>query len=43
MADGVGANSTGKPVLYLPTPDPTMIDITADPHCRWFEMPAHPV
>lgn len=30
VADGVGANSTGLPVLYLPTPDPTAADIEAD-------------
>lgn len=33
MADGVGTNSTGRPVLYLPTPDPTSVDIAADAHC----------
>lgn len=32
VADGVGKNSTGLPVFYLPTPDPTSIDITADSH-----------
>ena len=32
IADGVGANSTGVPVLYLPTPDPTAIDVDANPH-----------
>jgi hypothetical protein len=33
VADGTGANSTGKPVMYLPTPDPTSVDIAANPHC----------
>lgn len=32
VADGIGANSTGLPVLYLPTPDPTAVDIHADAH-----------
>jgi len=32
VADGVGANSSGLPVLYLPTPDPTAIDVRADPN-----------
>ena len=32
VADGVGANSTGLPVLYLPTPDPTALDVAADSH-----------
>lgn len=31
VADGVGANSTGLPFLYVPTPDPTSIDIKANP------------
>eukprot|EP00746_Dinoflagellata_sp_MGD_P019683 gnl/MRDRNA2_/MRDRNA2_145766_c0_seq1.p1 gnl/MRDRNA2_/MRDRNA2_145766_c0~~gnl/MRDRNA2_/MRDRNA2_145766_c0_seq1.p1 ORF type:complete len:300 (+),score=37.77 gnl/MRDRNA2_/MRDRNA2_145766_c0_seq1:50-901(+) len=31
IADGVGENSTGLPVLYLPTPDPTAIDIRSNP------------
>ena len=33
MADGTGKNSTGLPVMYLPTPDPTSVDIAADAHC----------
>ena len=33
MADGTGQNSTGLPVMYLPTPDPSSIDIAADAHC----------
>ena len=32
IADGEGVNSTGLPYLYLPTPDPTAVDIRADPH-----------
>ena len=32
VADGVDANSTGLPVLYLPTPDPSSIDVAANPH-----------
>ena len=32
VADGVGRNSTGLPVLYLPTPDPTTVDVGANPH-----------
>ena len=32
IADGTGSNSTGLPVLYLPTPDPTAIDINANAH-----------
>ena len=32
IADGVGANSTGLPFLYLPTPDPTAVDIRANAH-----------
>ena len=28
---GLGANSTGKPVLYLPFPDPSYRDIEAEP------------
>jgi hypothetical protein len=32
VADGVGANSTGLPYLYLPTPDPTALDLAADDH-----------
>jgi len=31
VADGLGANSTGKPVLYLPFPDPSYRDIEAEP------------
>jgi len=31
IADGVGKNSTGLPVFYLPTPDPTAVDIRANP------------
>jgi hypothetical protein len=27
VADGVGKNSTGVPVLYIPTPDPTAVDL----------------
>ena len=30
IADGMKANSTGLPVLYLPTPDPTAKDVAAD-------------
>ena len=30
VADGVGANSTGLPYLYLPTPDPSAVDLRAD-------------
>ena len=33
MADGTGKTSTGLPVMYLPTPDPTSVDIAADAHC----------
>lgn len=33
IADGVGPNSTGLPVLYVPTPDPTAVDLRANPHC----------
>ena len=29
-ADGVGKNSTGLPFLYIPTPDPTAIDVQQD-------------
>ena len=32
IADGVDQNSTGLPVFYLPTPDPTSIDVAADSH-----------
>lgn len=32
VADGVGKNSTGVPVLYVPTPDPTAIDLGKDNH-----------
>ena len=32
VADGVGANSSGLPYLYLPTPDPTAVDLAADSH-----------
>ena len=32
IADGVGADSTGLPYFYLPTPDPTAVDVKADPH-----------
>lgn len=32
MADGVGSHSTGVPVLYIPTPDPTAVDVKANPH-----------
>ena len=32
VADGVGSNSTGLPALYVPTPDPTHIDLNANPH-----------
>ena len=32
VADGVGANSTGLPYFYLPTPDPTAVDIRANSH-----------
>lgn len=31
IADGVGANSTGLPFFYLPTPDPSAVDIRRDP------------
>lgn len=30
VADGVGSNSSGLPFLYLPTPDPTAVDIRAN-------------
>lgn len=33
LADGVEHNSTGLPVLYLPTPDPTFTDVSNDPSC----------
>ena len=29
-ADGVGRNSTGLPFLYIPTPDPSAIDVQHD-------------
>jgi hypothetical protein len=32
VADGLGKNSTGVPVLYIPTPDPTSIDLAKDNH-----------
>ena len=32
IADGIGTNSTGLPVFYLPTPDPTSIDIASNSH-----------
>jgi hypothetical protein len=32
VADGVGPNSTGLPFLYLPTPDPTAVDLGANNH-----------
>ena len=31
LADGVGKNSSGLPCLYLPTPDPTAVDVSKDP------------
>jgi hypothetical protein len=31
IADGVGENSTGLPFFYLPTPDPSAVDIRSDP------------
>lgn len=31
IADGVGENSTGLPFFYLPTPDPSAVDIREDP------------
>ena len=33
VADGMLTNSTGLPVLYVPTPDPTAKDLAADPSC----------
>ncbi|CAK9070980.1 unnamed protein product [Durusdinium trenchii] len=30
VADGVGTNSTGLPMLYVPTPDPSSADLAAD-------------
>jgi len=30
LADGLGKNSTGLPMLYLPTPDPSSVDVHAD-------------
>jgi hypothetical protein len=33
LADGVENNSTGLPVLYLPSPDPTSEDISHNPSC----------
>jgi hypothetical protein len=32
IADGVGTASTGLPYFYLPSPDPTAIDVKADAH-----------
>ena len=32
VADGLGANSTGLPYLYLPTPDPSAVDVRANPN-----------
>ena len=33
VADGMLTNSTGLPILYVPTPDPTAKDLAADPSC----------
>jgi len=32
VADGLGKNSTGLPYFYLPTPDPTTLDLRANNH-----------
>jgi hypothetical protein len=32
VADGIGINSTGLPYFYVPTPDPSHVDIDADSH-----------
>lgn len=32
VADGVGRNSTGTPVLYIPSPDPLAVNVGKDNH-----------
>ena len=32
IADGIGTNSTGLPVFYLPTADPTSVDVASNSH-----------